>query len=161
MVRLLQVPIRHPRLVLGALAAVVVAAGLIGRVAPNRLSYRVGDFYSHDSESFKATHILEVFKPKGQPSQPDLSVIVSGKPESARRIQQKLEHLPQVAKVEEYIFQSRDGRSSNVVAWLHQSKSSGTEAAAVARALTDKGVLVGGSALAKQQFSEQIKDDVA
>jgi uncharacterized membrane protein YdfJ with MMPL/SSD domain len=142
-------------------AIVAALAGLVGWTAPDHLSERPGDLYSHDSESFSTTHEFETNHPMDSPGSPNLAVITRGSPESSgRRTQRRLEGLPQIAKVEEYVFPSRDRRSSNVVAWLRKGAPEAQAAAEVSRALGHRGIVVGGSALARYQFREQIKDDL-
>lgn len=157
---LLKVPIRHPRPVLGAVVVVAVLAAAAGRTAPSRLSYRIGDFSDHRSQSFQTGSELESIRAEEGLGPPDVSVIVRGDPELAgRRMQRTLERLPQVASVADRVLSSRDGHASAVVAWLDRD-AGGNAAREVADALDGPGILVGGATLSKGQFTEQIEDDL-
>jgi len=144
--------------VLGVIAVIGVVAAIVGRDAPSHLSYRIGDFADHQSESFETARELESVRSEGL-GPPDVSVIVRGKPETAgRRMQRELERSPEVARVAEYASPSRNERASDVVAWLRQGTQ--TAVAEVAEALDGPGVLVGGAELSKAEFTEQVKDDL-
>jgi uncharacterized membrane protein YdfJ with MMPL/SSD domain len=144
--------------VLGVIAVIGVLAAIVGRDTPGQLSYRVGDFANHRSESFETAHELESVKSEGF-GPPDISVIVRGEPETAgRRMQRELERTPEVAGVAEYVFPSRNERASDVVAWLRRDTQ--TAVPEVAEALDRPGVLVGGAELSRAEFVEQVKDDL-
>jgi uncharacterized membrane protein YdfJ with MMPL/SSD domain len=150
-------------MILATAAILGLSAGIVGWSAPDRMSYRSGDFYSHDSESFRTENALESERPGGALGSPSLAVITRGSPETAGvRIERKLEGSPLIAQVEEYILSSRNGKSSYVLAWLAQSdqERQGTPAARIAKELAAPGVEVGGHPLAAHEFAEQIGRDL-
>lgn len=161
--RAARLPLRHPRWILAVAVVLTVIAAAVGRSAPDHLSYRSGDFYSHESESFQAENDLEKIQPKTSRGVPTLAVIARGSPETAgKRIAKTLRRDPHVAEVEETIFSSKDGRSSYVLAWLRQKdkEKQGPAAAEIAQELSGPGVFVGGLPLASHEFAEQIGIDL-
>jgi uncharacterized membrane protein YdfJ with MMPL/SSD domain len=143
--------------------AVVVAfvALVVGRSAPDHLSYRPGDFYSHGSESFQTETELETILPKGARGIPNLAVIARDESGTAgARIAKQLDRNPLVAEVDDTIFPSRDGKSSYVLAWLKEEDRLGSSAAIVERELAGPGVRVGGRFLARHEFAQQIDADL-
>jgi uncharacterized membrane protein YdfJ with MMPL/SSD domain len=155
--------IRHPRPVLGLSVVTVIVAAVVGWSAPDHMSYRWGDFYSHESEGFKADAELEDTLPKSSLGAPNLGVITRGSPGRAgAESAQKLERSPLIARVAENIFSSRDGKSSYVLAWLEhkENESQASSAAEVAQELSGPDVVVGGPPLANHEFAEQITDDL-
>lgn len=153
-------PLRRPRLVLAAVAIVVLVAGLPGWSAPSHLSDRESDFHSHISESFETADELARIQPRNSLGVPDLAVITKGGERAGERTITSLERLPQVGRVMKRIFPSRDRRSNAVLAWLREDLPEEPAAVEVARELDRPGVLVGGAALTKYQFGEQIKKDL-
>jgi uncharacterized membrane protein YdfJ with MMPL/SSD domain len=157
-VRLL--PLRRPRLIVALAAAAALLGAVVGHSAPEQMSYRPGDFYSHDSESFRAETELERRHPQGSQGPPDIGVIVRGSPRTAgARMAKRLEHSPPVGKVEQRILASRDGKSSYLFAWLKPVEE-GDAADEVAREVDGTGVTVGGELLSRQDFESQIGDDL-
>jgi uncharacterized membrane protein YdfJ with MMPL/SSD domain len=155
---LLRPLLRHPRWVLGIAAALAVTAFVLGQGTVEVLSNRESDFYSHESESYRTNRELEVLRPRGIPGPPDISVVTKGNPSTVgEQTKNRLERLPQMAKVEEYVFPSRDGRASSVIGWLGNGVDEGKAATEVSKAMSRPGVVVGGPALAGQEFSEQIE----
>ena len=155
------VPIRRPRPVLVLAAAVAIAAATVGWSAQEHMSYRLGDFYSHGSESFQAETELESSKPEGSTATPDLAVITRGRPEGAgRQVARKLARSPAIAQVEQSILASRNGRSSYVLAQLEGGEDQEARAGRVAEELSGPGVVVGGAPLVSHEFAEQIADDL-
>lgn len=125
------------------------------------MSYRWGDFYSHESESFEAEAALAEAKPDGSRGAPDLAVIVRGSPPGAgARIASKLERNRLVAEVEDTILASRNGKASYVIAWLKHKELQGVAAARVANELAEPGVVVGGTSLTTLEFREQTAADL-
>jgi RND superfamily putative drug exporter len=154
------VPLRRPRLIVALAVAAALLGAVVGRSAPEEMSYRPGDFYSHDSESFRAETELERKRPEGSQGPPDVAVIVRGAPKTAgARIAARLEHSPRVAEVEEKILVSRDGKSSYLLAWLKDGDKE-TAAEEVEREIDGPGVSVGGELLSRQDFESQIADDL-
>ncbi|HEX3239382.1 MAG TPA: MMPL family transporter [Solirubrobacterales bacterium] len=147
-----------------AIAVVLaIAAAFVGKSAPDQLSYRSGDFYSHDSESFRAESDLEHTLPKGSSGIPTIAVLARGSPKTGgERIARRLKRNPLIAEVEDTILASRDGKTSYVLAWLKQKdrEDQGFSAAKVADELAGPGVVVGGLALARQEFEQQIGVDL-
>lgn len=125
------------------------------------MSYRWGDFYSHESESFEAETALAEAKPDGARGAPDLAVIVRGSPQGAgARVAKRLKRNRLVAEVEDTILASRNGRSSYVIAWLKHKELQGVAAARVAEELAEPGVVVGGTSLTTLEFREQTAVDL-
>lgn len=156
-------PLRHPRPVLVLAAAMAILGAVVGRSAPEHMSYRGGDFYSHGSESFKAETDLESTLPKGSRGIPSIAVITRGSPEKAgARIAEELNSNPLIAQVEETILPSKDSKSSYVLAWLRKEDRNRQElsAARVAQEVAGPGVVVGGPSLASHEFAEQIAVDL-
>jgi uncharacterized membrane protein YdfJ with MMPL/SSD domain len=154
-------PLRHPRPIVVLATAAALLGAALGRAAPEEMSYRPGDFYSHDSESFNAETELERRHPEGSRGPPDIAVIVRGSPQTAgTRTAERLKRGPSIAAVEKEILASKDGRSSYLLAWLKDREEEGTAAENVAREVDGPGVTVGGELLSRQDFKAQIADDL-
>lgn len=150
--------VRRRKLVLTVAASLAVIAGVAGSGTPDHLSYRTGDLYDHDSESFRAASELERVWPKKSLGLPDLAVLCPERRSTA--IAEQLESLPQIAETQMSGFYSKDQRSTYVVAWLRKDASDAEDAAAAARHLRGPGVLVGGPALGRYEFEQQVKEDL-
>jgi uncharacterized membrane protein YdfJ with MMPL/SSD domain len=153
--------LRHPRWALVG-AAIVAIAGGIGSVSlPHRLSERIGDFYSHSSESFVASTELETILPKHSLGLPNIAVIARGG-SGATGLQAlfQLERQPAVAHAEQAILASRNERSVAVVGWLRKGIPEEAAATQVARALARPGVLVGAPVLVGRELTEQARHDL-
>jgi len=140
---------------------VAAAAAVVGWSAPQYLSFRPGDFYSHGSESFQTEADLETKPSEESLGVPDLAVIVrdsSSRTES--QVFKKLEASRLVAQVQGNVFPSRNGKSSYILAWLKPKRQNGVFAAKVAGELAAPGVVVGGPPLARHEFAEQIAADL-
>lgn len=138
-----------------------IAAFAVGRSASDHLSYRPGDFYSHDSESFQTESELETILPEGARGIPNLGVIARDESGTAgAQIAERLKRNPLIAEVDDTILSSRDGKSSYVLAWLKEGDTLGSSAAKVERELAGPGVLVGGRLLARHEFAAQIDADL-
>jgi uncharacterized membrane protein YdfJ with MMPL/SSD domain len=147
--------------VLIAIAIAAVVAGIWGSSAPSRLSNGPGDFYSNGSESVRAQQELESARDKGSLGPPNLAVLVRGEPGTGVQMWQRLQGMPEVAEVHSNILTGRDNRSSLLLAWLRKGSPEGDLAAEVARELEpQRGVLVGGTALARWQFADVVKHDL-
>jgi uncharacterized membrane protein YdfJ with MMPL/SSD domain len=161
--RAARAPVRYPKQVVVMAIIVTVVATSVGWSAPGHMSYRSGDFYSHDSESFRTEADLEGNLPKRVRGIPTLAVISRGSPETAgARIARKLDRSPLIAEVAEKIFSSRNGRSSYVLAWLKGNDEERQESFAVniAQEFKQPGVAVGGPSLVGHEFKEQIAADL-
>jgi uncharacterized membrane protein YdfJ with MMPL/SSD domain len=155
-----KLPTRRPRLVLGAALAIAVLAGAIGWAAPSRMSDRESDVRP-PSESSDVQRQLGASLAKGWPGLPDIAVIARGEPDEAgARAKRQLASEPEVDHVLGYVFRSREGRSSAVLAWLRNDLAEGPAASRVARRMDGDGVMVGGFALAVQQLKDQIEHDL-
>jgi uncharacterized membrane protein YdfJ with MMPL/SSD domain len=151
----------HPRLILVLALAVGIGFGTIGAGVPRHLTFKANDSSSHFSESFRATHELETVRNKSWWGPPNLSVVFRESSEGgAIGVLGQLEQLPQIAKVENYIFPSKDGKADFVVAWLRRDLPEADAAAAVADRLNGPGIVVGGPALAGHEFAETISRDL-
>ncbi|HET8954521.1 MAG TPA: MMPL family transporter [Solirubrobacterales bacterium] len=154
-------PLRHPRLVVALTVAVALAGGAAGRSAPEEMSYRAGDFYSHDSESFRAEDELERNRPEGSRGPPDVAVIVAGPPRTAGAgMAKRLRRDPLVAAVAHHVFASRDRASSYVLAWVKPREGREAAAAEVAREVEGPDAIVGGELLSRREFKSQISEDL-
>ncbi|HXF32567.1 MAG TPA: MMPL family transporter [Solirubrobacterales bacterium] len=143
------------------MAMVAVVAGVWGWSTVSHLSNRPGDFYAHPSESLRAQDEMESARGHNWVGPPNLAVLVHGGRSAVTRLKLRLKRLPQVAQVESNVLASRDGSSKLVLARLRIGVPEQDAAASVARSLeSEPGVLVGGIALAKHQFSESAKHDL-
>lgn len=160
--RRLPLSVRHPRVVLAAFAIVAVAGGAWGWSVTTYLSNRPGDFYSHPSESLTAQHELKSARARSTLGAPNLDVIVRGSVTGpVTQVRRQMEADPRIVKVSPDFLTSRDNESTLLIAWLRSSLDEGEAATAVAAELEERpGVLVGGNARAKQQFSEMTSRDL-
>ena len=157
----IRLSIERPWTVLALLGVLGISLGVFGSSAPSHLSYKATDTYSHSTESFKATSQIETGRGQTWRGPPNISIIVRERPKgSVEETKTLLEGLSQVAKVEEYTFFSRDRKAGYIVGWIHHGDREADRAAQVANELGRPGVIVGGSALARHQFDQQISDDL-
>ncbi|HET7443206.1 MAG TPA: MMPL family transporter [Solirubrobacterales bacterium] len=139
---------------------VAAIAGLAGWAAPGHLSEKESELHG-PSESFDTQRELETVAPKSWPGLPDLAVITRGNPDTAgEETKRRLESLPEVGHVFDHVFDSRERRSSAVLAWLRKDLPEGPTASRVADKLDQPGVMVGGLALTAQQVKDQVKEDL-
>ncbi|MGN6255440.1 MAG: MMPL family transporter [Solirubrobacterales bacterium] len=138
-----------------------VVAGVVGWSAPEHLSFRPGDFYSHGSESFEAYSELKAQRSKESLGVPDLAIIVRNASSGAEsQVFKRLEASRLVAQAQGNVFPSRNGKSSYVLAWLKENKQDDASVEKVARELAAPGVMVGGPSLARHEFAGQITTDL-
>jgi len=157
--RVAQIPVRRPRLVLGVVVVAALLAGLQGRTAPDHLSNNPADFTSWQSESFKTARQLGKPRRKGWPGPPNIVVFVDVEA-VAFRVHARLKDLPQVRSVVPRIAAGRKKDRFAIVGWLRRDLPEGPAALEVAQALERPGVRVGGFALVRQEFTEQAERDL-
>jgi uncharacterized membrane protein YdfJ with MMPL/SSD domain len=150
---------RYSKALLALMIVVAGVAAVYAQDAPSHLSNKVSDFISHESESFDTAVELDEILPKGSPGPPDLAAIARGE-ELARKVALKMRRLPQIMRVGKLLFPSRDGKQYAAIAWLKPKLPPVAASRQVARSIDRPGVLVGGTALATYEFSEQVSDDL-
>lgn len=156
--RIAQISVRRPRLVLGLVVVLSLFAGFLGRSATDHLSTQESDLTSHRSESYETARELESIAPKGWPGIPNIAVFVKGE-RAAFGVHQELDRLPQVLAAIPKIFPSRNGDLFAALGWLRKDRPEGAAASEVVQELERPGVKVGGLALVRHEFTEQIEDD--
>lgn len=137
--------------------AVAVAAAVIGIGAPGGMSNSEYDFMSHGSESYRGVELLKTAF--GTKALPDIGIIF----ELGSRGQggKLLQATQKIASLLPRPIYSLDGRSAAMMGFLNRGTAAGPAAVRLAeRFQSTRGVAVGGTALAGQQFSELIKRDM-
>lgn len=149
--------IRMPRYTLIFVLSVGIVAAIFGSSTPNRLSNSETEFLSHGTESYKGVELLQASL-GGRPF-PDVGVIYSS--EDKKRDARILEIVQRVVHLIPESFTSRDQKSVAIVGSFESGFDPGPAAVRLAKQFQSfPGVAVGGTALAGQQFSEQVKRDL-
>ncbi|HTB49867.1 MAG TPA: MMPL family transporter [Solirubrobacteraceae bacterium] len=135
---------------MGAIAVVV------GSGTPSRLSSSGIEFYSHGTQSYRTTRLLEIAE--GPSAFPNLEIIF---PRERKYEQIVLKQAQNVATLVPHGFGSRNGKAVAVIGHLNSRGNAGAAAARLSEDFRSfKGITVGGSALIHQQFVEQIRRDL-
>jgi uncharacterized membrane protein YdfJ with MMPL/SSD domain len=143
-----------PRRTLAAVAAIGIAAGIVSLGTPGHLADSGSEFISQGTESYRTTQQVKVAV--GSDAFPDLAVILP--------LEQRLKVLPavnRVASLMPQIFYSRNEQKAAVIGHFDPGVSPGPAAASLAKRFRSlPGVVVGGQALARQEFVDQVRHDL-
>jgi uncharacterized membrane protein YdfJ with MMPL/SSD domain len=157
MKHLWSVSIRAPRRMLVLVLSLVIVAAAFGSGTPNRLSNSETEFLSHGTESYRGAELLQTSL--GERPFPDVGVIYSV--ENEARSAKILEIVQRTVHLLPESFSSRDEKSIAVVGSFEGGLDTGPAAVRLAKEFSHfPDVAVGGTALAGQQFTEQVKHDL-
>jgi uncharacterized membrane protein YdfJ with MMPL/SSD domain len=149
--------IRAPRCTLIFFLSVGIVAAIFGSSTPDRLSNSETEFLSHGTESYKGAVLLQTSL-GGRPL-PNVGVIYSAGDEA--RDEQILAIVHHVVHIIPEVFISRNKRSLAIVGSFEHGIDPGPAAVLLAKHFeSSPDVAVGGTALAGQQFSDQVKNDL-
>ncbi len=146
---------RAPRYTLGVTVVLIITAALFGPSTPNHLANSETEFFSHDTQSYRAAEFITLHI--GLRVFPNIGVIF---PAHTRVGSHVIAEVDKVATLIPTVLYSQDRRTAAVVGYIRPRVSPGPAAARLAALFRPlHGVSVGGPALARQQFIDQVKHD--
>lgn len=149
--------IRAPRRTLMLTIAVGVVAAILGVGAPDHMSNSEKDFLSPGTDSYKGSEQLD--RAFGTGALPNIGVIFAVGPHGDGA--NVLAAVQKVATLVPQPTYSVDKRYVAMMGFFDRRVAPGAAAAALAKRFQSvPGVAIGGTALAGEQFSEQVKRDV-
>jgi predicted RND superfamily exporter protein len=148
------ISIRAPRRTLALVLSLAIAAAAFGTGTPDRLSNSETEFLSHGTASYRGAELLQTSL--DEKPFPDVGVIYPEEDEGrVLEIVQRTVHLISES------FRSRDEKSIAIVGSFERGFDPGPAAVRLAEEFRHSpNVAVGGTALAGQQFTEQVKHDL-